>query len=63
MTEKAEGHRRGKGGVNSIKWQARASDRDTGEQENHGNKRALLVACDDLPSTDISGISKRKGVH
>ena len=39
---------------NSMKRQARASDRDSSEQKNHSNKSALFVARNVLPSTDSS---------
>ena len=41
-----------KGGITSVKRQARDSDRGTSEQKS--NKRALFVARDDPPSTDNS---------
>ena len=41
-----------KGGITSVKRQARDSDRGTSEKKSY--KRALFVACDDPPSTDRS---------
>ena len=41
-----------KGGITSVKRQARETDRGTSEQKS--NKRALFVARDDPPSTDNS---------
>ena len=56
MRESLESSRKtiteGKGGITSVKRQARESDRGTSEQKS--NKRALFVARDDPPSTDNS---------